>query len=143
MSSPAAAAELLARGPVDRWRRVLELVCDLCLGEALVAAGAASRVVFHLKGHPTFVSDAMAKDVRGHFAALRADAVERPASAVMAARWEALVADGRWELREDFFWAQPTPFWAMPARLAAGLEGFKGAPLQHKWRELALAGRLE
>ena len=22
-------AELLARGPVDRWRRVLELVCDL------------------------------------------------------------------------------------------------------------------
>ena len=26
---PAAAAELLARGPVDRWRRVLELVCDL------------------------------------------------------------------------------------------------------------------
>ena len=25
----AAAAELLARGPVDRWRRVLELVCDL------------------------------------------------------------------------------------------------------------------
>lgn len=99
-----------------------ELVCDLCLGEALVAAGAASRVVFHLKGHPTFVSDAMAKDVRGHFAALRADAAERPASAAMAARWEALVADGRWELREDFFWAQPTPFWAMPARLAAGLE---------------------
>ena len=29
VSSPAAAAELLARGPVDRWRRVLELVCDL------------------------------------------------------------------------------------------------------------------
>jgi hypothetical protein len=29
VSSPAMAAELLARGPVRDWRRVLELVCDL------------------------------------------------------------------------------------------------------------------
>lgn len=40
-----------------------ELFCDLCLADCLATGGAASRVVIQLKGHPTFVSDAMAKDM--------------------------------------------------------------------------------
>ena len=39
------------------------LVTDLCLADYLVTSGIASSVVFHLKSHPTFVSDAMSKDV--------------------------------------------------------------------------------
>lgn len=40
-----------------------ELFCDLCLADCLATGGTASRVVIQLKGHPTFVSDAMAKDM--------------------------------------------------------------------------------
>lgn len=40
-----------------------ELFCDLCLADCLATGGAAERVVIQLKGHPTFVSDAMAKDL--------------------------------------------------------------------------------
>ena len=40
-----------------------ELFCDLCLADCLATGGTVSRVVIQLKGHPTFVSDAMAKDM--------------------------------------------------------------------------------
>lgn len=40
-----------------------ELFCDLCLADCLATGGTASRVVIQLKGHATFVSDAMAKDM--------------------------------------------------------------------------------
>ena len=32
-------------------------------------------------------------------------------------RWKKLIADGKWELREDCFWAQPRPLWEMPTRV--------------------------
>lgn len=35
----------------------------------------------------------------------------------MGERWKQLIADGKWELREDFFWAQPRPLWEMPTRI--------------------------
>lgn len=40
-----------------------ELFCDLCLADCLATGGTAKRVVIQLKGHPTFVSDAMSKDM--------------------------------------------------------------------------------
>ena len=40
-----------------------ELICDLCLVDYLLGSGVASQVKLHLKPHPTFVSDAMIKDV--------------------------------------------------------------------------------
>jgi len=49
-----------------------ELVMDLCLADFLVTSGVASEVVFRLKGHPTFVSDATAADLLGHVTALAA-----------------------------------------------------------------------
>lgn len=45
------------------FRKGFELFCDLCLADCLVTGGSAQRVVIQLKGHPTFVSDAMAKDL--------------------------------------------------------------------------------
>lgn len=50
--------------PIDaRAEEGFELFCDLCLADCLATGGTASRVVIQLKGHPTFVSDAMAKDM--------------------------------------------------------------------------------
>jgi uncharacterized protein with ATP-grasp and redox domains len=101
-----------------------ELVTDLCLSEVLLASGAASRVVLHMKAHPTFVSDAMECDLWQHLESLEADgAGGHPASAAMAARWRALLEEGSLEPREDFFWAQPTPFQDMPDRIRRDLAG--------------------
>jgi hypothetical protein len=41
-----------------------ELVSDLALADHLVSSGVAKAVTFRLKGHPTFVSDALGKDLR-------------------------------------------------------------------------------
>eukprot|EP00899_Mesostigma_viride_P019662 jgi/Mesvir1/27698/Mv25041-RA.2 len=38
-----------------------ELFTDLCLADYVVASGLAQKVVLQVKGHPTFVSDALAK----------------------------------------------------------------------------------
>ncbi|MBD2513152.1 DUF89 family protein, partial [Nostoc muscorum FACHB-395] len=40
-----------------------ELVCDLCLVDFLLSSNLVNQVYLHLKPHPTFVSDAMIKDV--------------------------------------------------------------------------------
>ncbi|CAM9859579.1 unnamed protein product, partial [Heterosigma akashiwo] len=40
-----------------------------------------------------------------------------PACQAIGEVWQGLVASGRWELREDFFWCQPNPFWEMPDSL--------------------------
>ncbi|CAN0276347.1 unnamed protein product, partial [Ectocarpus fasciculatus] len=95
-----------------------ELFCDLCLADCLAMGGAASHVVIQLKGHPTFVSDAMAKDMMAMIDLLAdLDSSEYPSAKAVGERWKKLIADGKWELREDFFWAQPRPLWEMPARI--------------------------
>uniref|UniRef100_A0A061RG63 Sugar phosphate phosphatase n=1 Tax=Tetraselmis sp. GSL018 TaxID=582737 RepID=A0A061RG63_9CHLO len=101
-----------------------ELVTDLCLADYLLQSGAASEVVFQLKAHPTFVSDAMAKDLmetlrylselsEGHF----------PESIRAASRWLGYVERGEWLLREDLFWVQPSAMWEMPAGTRDNLRG--------------------
>ncbi|CAM9356926.1 unnamed protein product, partial [Phaeothamnion confervicola] len=94
-----------------------ELFCDLCLADFLIGSGAASEVVLQLKGHPTFVSDAMAKDMMAmvdHLAGLKGrEDGHYGAAAAVGERWRGLIASGKWILKEDFFWAQPHPFWEM------------------------------
>ncbi|KAG5177479.1 hypothetical protein JKP88DRAFT_332619 [Tribonema minus] len=101
-----------------------ELFCDLCLADYLVACGAARTVVIQLKGHPTFVSDAQAKDLTWMVEHLRGlDTGKYPAAQAVGERWARRIASGEWELREDLFWAQPRPFWEMPQRLRDELGG--------------------
>ena len=77
-----------------------------------------------MKAHTTFVSDSMECDLWQHLESLEADgAGGHPASAAMAARWRALLEEGSLEPREDFFWAQPTPFQDMPDRIRRDLAG--------------------
>ncbi|CAM9983768.1 unnamed protein product, partial [Laminaria digitata] len=101
-----------------------ELFCDLCLADCLATGGTASRVVIQLKGHPTFVSDAMAKDMLAMIDLLAdLDISEYPSAKAIGVRWKKLISEGKWELREDCFWAQPRPLWEMPARLRKDLGG--------------------
>jgi hypothetical protein len=110
-----------------------ELVCDLALADAIVCArrGAAAakngaddgspvgsdsdpastsfetptRVTFHVKGHPTFVSDAMDKDLRGTIYVMQRS--ENAEIAAMGRRWATHLSTGAWVVRPHDAWAQP------------------------------------
>mmetsp|Transcript_15835 Transcript_15835/g.44301 ORF Transcript_15835/g.44301 Transcript_15835/m.44301 type:complete len:461 (+) Transcript_15835:142-1524(+) len=99
-----------------------ELVTDLCLADYLIQSGAASEVVLQLKAHPTFVSDAMAKDVMDtlrYFEAL--DESTYPECIQASRRWLKYVEDGKWVLQEHLFWVQPLPMWEMPGSVRLSL----------------------
>jgi hypothetical protein len=97
-----------------------ELFCDLCLADYLATSGMASQVHIHLKAHPTFVSDAMAKDVGDTVEFLcRMGGPEQLLE--LGRRWADHIDAGRWLLREDFFWVQPSPMWEMPDAMADDL----------------------
>ncbi len=135
-TAPAAEAESDARLLVDDSRRAaryllrsaapprvdvlvdnagFELVSDLALADFLLSTGIAAAVHFHLKPQPTFVSDALAKDVRQTVAFLarlpHADARDA------GQRLQAHLSAGRLRLREHPFWVSPLPGWEMPPDL--------------------------
>jgi hypothetical protein len=85
-----------------------ELITDLALAQHLVDSGIAKCVTFQLKSHPTFVSDALEKDLLehvDHFASL--DAAKYPACRAAGAKWQSFLKDGKWKCHEDNFWVQP------------------------------------
>jgi uncharacterized protein with ATP-grasp and redox domains len=93
----------------------LELLYDLALTDYLLGTEAASSVVYHLKAHPTFVSDAMIKDVEETVdtLALQPD----PALRDLSQRLKRHLAEGRLKMAEDFYWNSPLPGWEMPASI--------------------------
>ncbi len=93
----------------------LELVADLALADYLLSTGAAKTVHLHLKPHPTFVSDAMIRDVQA-----TADFLARQEDNAVASFGERLqehVRGGRLLLLDDPFWVTPLPLWQMPEEL--------------------------
>lgn len=101
-----------------------ELFCDLCLADFLIYAGLASCVHIQLKAHPTFVSDAMAKDVNYTIEFLQKNRDENgspTAQSELGERWASHVKGGKWILTEHFFWVQPSAMWEMPDELRKDL----------------------
>lgn len=96
-----------------------ELVCDLCLVDFLLGSGVASQVKLHLKPHPTFVSDAMIKDVLHTIEFLAADNHEDVIS--FAKRLQENIASNRLVLSKDYFWTSPLAFWEIPDLLKSDL----------------------
>ncbi len=92
-----------------------ELVCDLCVADFLLESAAAGMVCLHLKPHPTFVSDAMIKDVHHTLEVLAADGEGEVRA--LAASLQDHIASGRLLLCEDYFWTSPLAFWEMPEPL--------------------------
>ena len=106
-----------------------ELVCDLCLVDFLLGSGIANQVKLHLKPHPTFVSDAMIKDVLHTTEFLAASNHEDVT--LFAKRLQENIASERLILCEDYFWTSPLAFWEIPDTLkndlsAANLIVIKG-----------------
>jgi len=108
-------------------------VCDLALADAIVCArrrhtgsgggggggGSGVTVTLHVKAHPTFVSDAMDKDVRSTVAAMCAS--HDAAVAAMGRRWRSHLQCGAWVVKPGFAWAQPQPLWELPPAARAAL----------------------
>ena len=106
---------------VDVWadNAGFELVSDLALIDGLLATDAVDRVVIHLKGHPTFVSDALIDDVHDTLATLAAS--DDAAVRALAERLrEALVA-GALRLRDAWVWTSPLRGRELPAHARAEL----------------------
>ncbi|MBD2690515.1 ARMT1-like domain-containing protein [Anabaena catenula] len=89
-----------------------ELICDLCLVDFLLGSGFANQVYLHLKPHPTFVSDAMIKDV--HYTQdflLQSSNIQVQS---LGQRLTENLASGKLVLTEDYFWTSPLQFWEIP-----------------------------
>ena len=100
-----------------------ELVTDLALAQYLVQAGVAKAIRFQLKSHPTFVSDALTKDLEAtadYYSKL--DATEFPAAQAAGKLWQSCLKDGTWQCTEHSFWVQGAPMWKMPPALYSDLQ---------------------
>jgi Damage-control phosphatase ARMT1-like domain len=92
-----------------------ELVCDLCLVDFLLTSGLVNQVYLHLKPHPTFVSDAMIKDVHDTTRFLAATSHQKVIS--LSERLQENIGSGRLVLSDDYFWTSPLAFWEIPKSL--------------------------
>lgn len=92
-----------------------ELVCDLCVADFLLTSQAAGVVYLHLKPHPTFVSDAMIKDVH-HTIEFLAASGDREVQ-LLGQRLQDYLDCDRLLCRDDYFWTSPLVFWEMPEPL--------------------------
>jgi hypothetical protein len=100
-----------------------ELSADLALADHLVAS-LGRPVVFHVKMHPTFVSDATAGDVLELLSRMRrhgGGSGEELARA-LARRVDAHIEAGRLRIVPDHYWNSPDSFDALPARLRRAFE---------------------
>jgi Damage-control phosphatase ARMT1-like domain len=93
-----------------------ELVTDLALAQFLIDSKIAGTVTFQLKSHPTFVSDAMEKDLIDtvNYYADELDAAVYPASVQAGQTWRSLLQSGQWRCVEQDFWVQGRAMWDMP-----------------------------
>jgi hypothetical protein len=92
-----------------------ELVTDFCLADYLLSSGRAAQVQFHLKSHPTFVSDTLPSDARSTVLKLKQE--PDPDAARLGFRLAEHIQHGRLVLTQDDFWTSPLAGWEMPERL--------------------------
>jgi hypothetical protein len=86
-----------------------ELVCDLCLADALLSDRRSEQVILHLKTHPTFVSDAIATDVDHTLTTLASDSHSEVRS--LAHRLKQHLASHRLQLYPNTSWSAPLVCW--------------------------------
>jgi uncharacterized protein with ATP-grasp and redox domains len=110
-------------GQVDKSPRIdfitdnagIELVYDLALTDFFLSSTLASTVVLHLKYHPTFVSDAIIKDVEQTIDFLTNNFPSDIKK--LGQRLQAHLGTNRLQLQNEFFWTSPLSFWEMPERI--------------------------
>jgi hypothetical protein len=96
-----------------------ELLCDLALADFLLCSNIARTIVMHLKPHPTFVSDAMIKDVLESLNVM--SQLSMPVLNQLASRLAQAIAQNRLVLRDHPFWVTGFFFHDLPNDLRAML----------------------
>ena len=92
-----------------------ELVGDLVVADYLLSTQTVGAVCLHLKPHPTFVSDAMIKDVYETLDFLQNDTSVAVRDFAQRLREQEIA--NRLRLNDDYFWTSPLPAWKMPGVL--------------------------
>lgn len=92
-----------------------ELLMDLALADFLLRFNWCRQITLYVKAHPTFVSDAVPKDVDITLTAIK----EYPETdlAPFGRRLEHFQAEGRLAVQADLFWNSNRFFWEMPSPL--------------------------
>lgn len=98
----------------------LELLNDLLLAEFLIASCLVQKIYFHAKSHPTFVSDAMPKDVMTTVSYLATS--DDPCLRSTGERLQVLLHSGKLTLTSAFYWTSPLAFWEAPKAVLQFLE---------------------
>ncbi|KAJ1979878.1 Hairy/enhancer-of-split with YRPW motif protein 2 [Dimargaris cristalligena] len=100
-----------------------ESFVDLVFAHWLVATGYCSKVVFHCKAIPWFVSDTTIPDFhwlvqtcrdRFQHATHLTNSEHLGGLETLGDQWQDHLMLGRWELRADAFWTSPYAFWHLP-----------------------------
>lgn len=89
-----------------------ELVSDLIFADYLLGIGLAATVRLHVKPHPTFVSDALIKDVHTTLKFFQTD--DDPQVNALGFRLADYWEQDRLQVRDNFFWTSPLPGWEIP-----------------------------
>lgn len=90
----------------------LELATDLIFSDYLISSNKTMSVHFHLKAHPTYVSDATITDVEITIQFLRHDRHKETQS--LGNRLRKAQEKGFLKFDEDWFWNSPRDGWRMP-----------------------------
>jgi uncharacterized protein with ATP-grasp and redox domains len=92
-----------------------ELVSDLVFSDYLLTSGIASAIRLHVKPHPTYVSDAMEKDIRATIEFLRAD--QHKPTRDVGERLRDVIKTNQLQIKSNWFWTSPLEGWLMPDAL--------------------------
>ena len=96
-----------------------ELVSDLGLAVILLENGLNSKIILHLKKHPTFVSDVIEDDLQHTIKYLITSS--SPAVVSLGNRIEGYLNEGKILPKADFFWNSPLAMWEIPPALKSDL----------------------
>ncbi|MFW6296799.1 MAG: damage-control phosphatase ARMT1 family protein [Halothece sp.] len=92
-----------------------ELLSDFYLADFLLRSNRVGTLYFHLKPHPTFVSDATIEDCDRTLTTLTTHS--NPDLSSLGERIKEAIATHKLILKADKFWTSPLVFWQMPNSL--------------------------
>jgi hypothetical protein len=93
------------------------------LAQYLIESKIATTVTFQMKSHPTFVSDALIKDLVATIEYYeQLDPIQYPSCVRSGQLWRTYLQNQQWVCREDRFWVQPLAMWEMYPRLYQELQ---------------------
>ena len=93
----------------------LELAYDLALADFLLASGLAHSIWFHVKPHPTYVSDVTVRDLMEILDFL--EATDDRCVCSLVGRLRSYLSGQILRLKTNFFWTSPLSGWEMPSGL--------------------------